>query len=240
MVSGHFHDLARRSRPAASRTGRARPERRVSARSPRRARGGGSGASFVPAARAGTRGTARRRRRSPRLSGRQRGRPASARRRSPEARSADLRAALRRSRPTRCPGESRRRRTATGDAIRLLDERNGDVLLQRHVSRRDEVGRAHAAASAVAEDECSSRICRGVHVGARKAVWRVDLDHWHPGDCGESDRPRRRSDSTAYPERVWACSSTPPTSLPSAPPIRRFAARICAASGPSSRRTSCG
>ena len=48
----------------------------------------------------------------------------------------------------------RRRASAPGDAVRLLDERDADAFGERRVGRGDEIARRHAAAGAVAEHEC--------------------------------------------------------------------------------------
>jgi hypothetical protein len=80
----------------------------------------------------------------------------------------------------------RRRRAPTGDSVRLLDERHGEVLLQRGVSRRDEVGRGYAAPGAVTENDGAASAPRFVHVSVREAMGSVDLDDWHAADCGRA------------------------------------------------------
>src|SRR5437763_6610060 len=68
----------------------------------------------------------------------------------------------------------RRGRAAAGDAVRLLDERDGEALLQRDVLRRNEVRRSDAAARTVPEHERSVRRFGVVQVDARRSVRCLD------------------------------------------------------------------
>ena len=68
-----------------------------------------------------------------------------------------------------------RRRTASCDAVRLLDERNGEALLERDVLRRDEIRRSDAAARAVPEHDRAARRLGVVQVHTRRSV--RGLDH---------------------------------------------------------------
>ena len=79
----------------------------------------------------------------------------------------------------------RGRRAPTSDPIGLFGKQNGETLGEGGLTSCDEVGRLHASASAVAEDECSARILRGVHVGTCGPMRCVDLDDFHVGDCAD-------------------------------------------------------
>ena len=68
-----------------------------------------------------------------------------------------------------------RGRAASCDAVRLLDERNGEALFQRNVLRRDEIRRRDASARAVPEHERAARRLGVVQVHARRSV--RSLDH---------------------------------------------------------------
>ena len=67
-----------------------------------------------------------------------------------------------------------RGRAASGDAVRLLDERNGEALFERDVLRRDEIWRRDASARAVPEHERAARRLRVVQVHARRSVRCLD------------------------------------------------------------------
>jgi hypothetical protein len=69
----------------------------------------------------------------------------------------------------------RRGRAPPGDSVRLLDQRDCEVLFHRGVSRRDEVGRLDPTASAVPEDECASGSIDAVKVRPCRSGWRVNL-----------------------------------------------------------------
>jgi hypothetical protein len=81
--------------------------------------------------------------------------------------------------PRRVELMSGRRRSATGDAVGLLDERNGDVCGKRDVLRRDEVARSHPSPGPVTEHERGARVVGRVHVRARQTVGGLDLDDAH-------------------------------------------------------------
>jgi DNA-binding transcriptional MerR regulator len=87
----------------------------------------------------------------------------------------------------RCPGGVKARRRGggalAGDAIRLLDERDGDPVLERRLGGGGQVTRLHSAAGAVAEHERAARSLREAQVRPRKAGGRLDLDDVHPRDA---------------------------------------------------------
>ena len=116
-------------------------------RSPRRALGAGSARRAGPAAGAGTRGRRRRRRRSRRRSGTRPARRRSGRRRGAAAPATRRRreAAPTHGRPGRVELGRRGRRPPSGDAVRLLDERDGHARCERPVVAADEVGRRDAS-----------------------------------------------------------------------------------------------
>jgi hypothetical protein len=66
-------------------------------------------------------------------------------------------------------------RAAAGDAVGLLDQRDGDPLRACRRGRCDEVRRLHAAGGPVPEDESRAWLLDGVQMGAREALRRLDL-----------------------------------------------------------------
>jgi hypothetical protein len=62
------------------------------------------------------------------------------------------------------------RRAPAGNAVRLLDESDRDLLLEGHLLCDDEVGSGYASARAVPEDEERARLVGDVHDHARGAV----------------------------------------------------------------------
>src|SRR5689334_10267731 len=68
-----------------------------------------------------------------------------------------------------------RRRSPAGDAIRLLDERDGDADRPRGLCRRGEVGRTDAAARAVTEHESAARLVDWMQMDARRTMRSLDL-----------------------------------------------------------------
>ena len=72
-----------------------------------------------------------------------------------------------------------RGRPAAGNAVRLLDERDGKALRLRGVCRRPEIRRFDSSSSPVAENERRARLWCGTQVGACHPVRRVDLDNRH-------------------------------------------------------------
>jgi hypothetical protein len=72
----------------------------------------------------------------------------------------------------------RRGRAPPGDSVRLLDQRDREVLFHRGVFRRDEVGRLDPTARTVPEDECASGPIDAVQVCPCRSSWRVDLQQW--------------------------------------------------------------
>ena len=85
----------------------------------------------------------------------------------------------------------RRGRASPRHAIGLLDEDDADALRVCGLPRGDEVGRLHAAAGAVTEDEQGTVVVRALHVGASGTVRRLDVQ-------------RRRHGSLArFVRRAW-------------------------------------
>src|SRR5205085_1696070 len=82
--------------------------------------------------------------------------------------------ALEHGRPRAVELMRRRGRAAAGDAVRLLDERDGEALLQRDALRRNDVRRSDAAARTVPEHERSVRRFGVVQVDARRSVRCLD------------------------------------------------------------------
>ena len=73
-------------------------------------------------------------------------------------------------------------RTPPRDAVWLLDERNGDLLLERNVPSGHEVGSLDATTGAVAEDERCAWPVDSVEVHAGGPARRLDLEcggGWH-------------------------------------------------------------
>jgi hypothetical protein len=73
----------------------------------------------------------------------------------------------------------RRRRPATGNPVRLLDEHDAQADRLRGARRREEILRLHTAACAMTEDERSTRVVRALDVRLRDAERRVDLERLH-------------------------------------------------------------
>lgn len=78
-----------------------------------------------------------------------------------------------------------RRGPPAGDAIGLLDQRDGHAEAERHVAGQQEIGGLHAAAGAVAEEQGPPRrAARAVQVDPRRPVRRLDLERrWHLCDA---------------------------------------------------------
>jgi catechol 2,3-dioxygenase-like lactoylglutathione lyase family enzyme len=77
-----------------------------------------------------------------------------------------------------------RGRPAARDAVGLLDERDRDPEAVRDLRGQHEVGRAGAAAGAVAEHERAARVAGLVQVRPRGAVRGVELEHARNGSLG--------------------------------------------------------
>ncbi len=74
-------------------------------------------------------------------------------------------------------GDGRPGRPAARDPVGLLDERDRAPEAVRDVRSEHEIGRADAAARAVAEDERAARVAGGMQVRPRGAVQGVELEH---------------------------------------------------------------
>ena len=159
MIAGDRHHRRERRAGRHRRTGRARPGRRASARRPRRARGAGSLAGFAAgaarrderegeaedAARRPSRSAVRHATRAPAE------RPPVTSGRSPSDLAAQV---LDDGDPGRVELVRGRRAASSGDAVRLLDERDARRPRSSAASDAgDEVAGRHAAAGAVAEHE---------------------------------------------------------------------------------------
>ena len=68
-------------------------------------------------------------------------------------------------------------RAPTGDAVRLLDERDAEPFFVRCLCGRDEVGCLDTAARTMAEHDRSARLVHGVEIRPRRSVWSLDLEH---------------------------------------------------------------
>ena len=77
--------------------------------------------------------------------------------------------------PGRVELRRRRGRAAAGDAVRLLDERDREPLLERDGGRGGKVARADAAARAVTEHERRARVDGSLQVDAREPRRRLDV-----------------------------------------------------------------
>jgi hypothetical protein len=80
-----------------------------------------------------------------------------------------------------CPGRIElvrgRRRAATGDAVRLLDERYLETVEERRFRHGDQVSRPDASAGPMAEHQSGSRRLDGMEVDVRRPVRGRDLHH---------------------------------------------------------------
>src|SRR6516225_10979368 len=83
--------------------------------------------------------------------------------------------------PRRVELMCRRGASLSGDAVRLLDERDGHRERACDTGCRDEVGRGDPSAGAVAEDERGARTLRRVELDARGPVRRFDVQCRHFG-----------------------------------------------------------
>jgi hypothetical protein len=86
------------------------------------------------------------------------------------------------SRPRRVELARRGRRAASRDAVRLLNERDAYVLVERDVSGSCEVGRPDATGCSVAEDKRAARFGGSVDVRPRCSVGRGNVNRRHALD----------------------------------------------------------
>ena len=105
---------------------------------------------------------------------------------------------------------SGRWRAPPRNAVGLLDERDGDLLLERHVPGGHEVGSLDASTGAVAEDERCAWPVDSVEVHAGEPARRLDLEcggSWHGAslEAGEG-RPRLRPPRVSRGYAVVAAS----------------------------------
>jgi hypothetical protein len=97
----------------------------------------------------------------------------------------------------------RGRRAASGDAVRLLDQRDAHILPARSGRRRHEISRRHPSPGPVAENERRARLIDRVQVRPRPPVDGLQLERSDPGDAASSTRSLRSSEdeTPAMPRR---------------------------------------
>jgi hypothetical protein len=81
-------------------------------------------------------------------------------------------------------------RSAAGNAVRLLHQRDGKPLRLRRVRRCPEIRRIDASSSPVAESERRAWLWRGTQVGVCHPVRRVYLDNRHVSSVSLSREPK--------------------------------------------------
>ncbi len=88
---------------------------------------------------------------------------------------------LDRCRPSDVELSRRRGAPATRDPVGLLNQRHAQPCRQSNLAHRHQVFRSHAAPSPVAEGQGGARLSRGIHVGSRQTVRRLQLERRHTG-----------------------------------------------------------
>lgn len=83
----------------------------------------------------------------------------------------------------------RRRAPATRDTVGLLDEGHAETFRKGHARHSRQVRGSHTSAGAVTEDQCAARLSRGMHVGSRQAMRRVDIECGHARDACTDEFP---------------------------------------------------
>ena len=211
VVAAHLARPCASAPEAASRTGRPRPARRATGRVT-------ASSSGEPARRRRAAGAARRlqrEREAQHADGAGRARRAARDARAGRAAARDERQAaqlvraqmLDDRRPGRVELVRRGGRAPAGDAVRLLDERDGESLRLCRLRRGHEVRRRHASAGAVTENERAARPLDGVQMHVRRAVRRLDRERGHartistapPASSCRTGRGNRRRCRTAAP-----------------------------------------